>query len=230
MLKYRFVINYYLSFVYLSVLEDNDFMNNFIHSEYFSHVKEFLCQSDQLIDSELKIIFRHLYLKKFNKGDYILKPGEVETAMSYIIKGKVHQYSIIDSKQVTERVSLAGSAFCSYVSYVQQVPSNQIQGALSDTTLVGIAKKQIEHLLRVCPQFCRIMLKKLESIHFQREIRAYILQHKSALDRYKLFMKMDPLSDVYQSQVSQKYIASYIGFTPQAFSKAKSSFLRQGHF
>jgi len=205
-------------------------MTNNIKPQYFSQVRDFLCRDENIPDSELDKITKHLALKKYAKGEYILNQGETETFMSYIIEGKVHQYSIIDSKEVTERVSLSGSAFCSYISYTAQIPSNQIHQAFSNTLLVRISKQKIESLLRSCPHLCFTMLRKIENIHLQREIRAFILQHRSALKRYELFLEMEPMSYEYQLQVPQKYIASYIGLTPQAYSKAKKTFLRKSNF
>ena len=118
-------------------------------------------------------------------------------------------------------------SFCSYISYVHEQPSNQIIQAIEEVYVLYITKENLEYLIKENPRFCYIAYRLLEKVHLEREIRAYILQYNSAFTRFEKFIKLDRKAAFYLKFVSQKLIASYIGLTPQSFSKAKKLYMSQ---
>lgn len=185
----------------------------------------FFSSDHSLPPSEMKIVSRNLKMKSYNKGDYILKKDKIETKLSYILNGIVHQYILEDTNEVTINLAIAGMTFNSFISYTFETPSDQIQRAMTNVNLVYIEKHQVEKLLNICPKFCYVTLKKFEEVHAKREVRAFILQQKSARRRIELFIESEPKAKEYFQMVPQKYIASYIGLSQEAFSRAKGQYL-----
>ena len=180
----------------------------------------------KLPESELEYVLKYLRKKTFKKGGHILKYLEVERKVAFLIKGAVHQYNLIDGDILTINIALPGTGFNSFVSYVQESPSQQIQEAIKDSTIVYIEKIDLEECLKKCPAFCFIMLKKQENFHLRREKRAFLLQHNRAAKRYQIFMEQELLSFKYLNLVPQKLIASYLGLSPESLSRVKRRYLR----
>jgi len=184
----------------------------------------FLTQEHGISREEMRMISKHLRRKNYQKGDYILNQGSIETKLSYLLSGEVHQYNLVGSNEVTNNIAIEGMAFSSFISYANQTPSKQIQRAMSDVSLVYLEKRQIEQLVTTCPNFSYVVFKKLEQVHLRREIRAFILQQNGALRKFEMFMNNEPQAEHYARRIPQKYIASYIGLSQEAYSRAKSQF------
>ena len=75
---------------------------------------------------------------KFQKGDTILKEGNVCNALYYVEKGMVRQYYYKNKKDVTEHFSFEGRIVFCIESLLKQEPSRLIVEALEQTTLYAI--------------------------------------------------------------------------------------------
>jgi len=192
--------------------------------ETLQTLNAYLNQECNLPNEEIELVLKSLQKRTFQKGEFILNQGQIETKLYYILTGSVHQYHLVDSLEVTTNIAIAGMSFQSDISYTSESPSIQIQKAISDVNLVYLEKKQVEQLINKCPKFCYVVYKKLEQVHLKREVRALILQQKSALKRYTMFLDNEPRAQQYMDEVAQKYIASYIGLSQEAFSRAKKEY------
>jgi CRP-like cAMP-binding protein len=119
--------------------------------------------------------------KKIKKGELILSIGQIETKTSLVLKGVVHQYVIIEDDLFTIDFSLSGMSYNNFTSYVENLPSNQIQVALTDVEIIFIEKAAAEKLLIENHYFCYIYTKLYEQVHLEREKRSLLLQHKDAI-------------------------------------------------
>jgi len=183
--------------------------------------------SPSVSEKEKLLLLHHIEQREYKKGDYILKYNQIEDKVSFLLKGKTHQYKIDNGSVRTLNIAFPIMSFCSYISYIKEIPSEQIIQAIDDVSLLYIRKESIEKLTKESPILCYIAYKLLEKVHLEREIRADILQCNSAYSRFEKFVTLDKKASYYLKNVPQKLIASYIGLTPQSFSKAKKMYLSQ---
>jgi CRP-like cAMP-binding protein len=103
-------------------------------------------------------------------------------------------------------------------SFVQQEPSTYSTRALVDSEILLLPRKSFDDILEKCPQlerYFRILFQNSLITHQDR-----LLQNLSytAEARYQAFQKKYPTLEHY---VPQKYIASYLGITPEFLSKIR---------
>jgi CRP-like cAMP-binding protein len=165
--------------------------------------------------------------KKIKKGELILSIGQIETKTSLVLKGVVHQYVIIEDDLFTIDFSLSGMSYNNFTSYVENLPSNQIQVALTDVEIIFIEKAAAEKLLKENHYFCYIYTKLYEQVHLEREKRSLLLQHKDAYKKFELFLNTITKAEDFLREVPQKLIANYLSITPETYSRVKKKYLKK---
>tara|TARA_R110002051_G_scaffold290773_1_gene354385 strand:- start:19775 stop:20386 length:612 start_codon:yes stop_codon:yes gene_type:complete len=197
------------------------------HPKEIQILFDFFNQVYPITEEEFEPISKVLKKKSYKKGEAILNIGQIETKTSFILKGTVHQYVIIEHEIFTIDFSLTGMSFNNFTSYMENSPSNQIQVALTDVDILYFEKTAIQKLLLESQPFCYIYTKLFEQVHLEREKRSLLLQHKNAYNRYELFFKTIVKSKDFLEEIPQKLIANYLGMTPETYSRVKKEYLKK---
>lgn len=142
------------------------------------------------------------------KGE-ILQQAGVPNSMVYLVKsGLLRSYSV-DEKGKEHIFLFAPEGWIVADNHPPHVPSALFIDALEDSTVLAMPKdfSQGSHHVPA-------LLKRLEVL----QERVILLMSATALERYDRFVATYP--QILQ-RVPQKMIASYLGITPEALSKAK---------
>ncbi|CAM3306751.1 Crp/Fnr family transcriptional regulator [Zobellia roscoffensis] len=187
---------------------------------------DFFNQVYPLTENDFEPLAKVIRKKKIKKGEFLLDIGQVETKTSLVLKGFIHQYTIIEDNLFTIDFSLTGMSFNNFTSYMENSPSNQIQEALTDSEIIYFEKEDIDKLLLQSHPFSFIYTKLFEQVHLEREKRSLILQHKNAYKKYELFLSTISKSKRFLEEVPQKLIANYLGMTAETYSRVKKAYLK----
>lgn len=172
---------------------------------------------------------QHL-LSKTEVRDYkaktmVLHAGEVCKHSYFVNHGLLRNFSIND--HIVEHVmgfACEGWWIGDMYSLLSQKPGQLFIEVLEDSQVVLLSKENQEQLYHDIPKlerFFRILTENSLVAHQDRLMDNLSL---SAEERFDKFCKRYP--DIIQ-RVPQKQIASYIGVTPEFFSKMKSRMLRK---
>jgi len=179
----------------------------------------------QLNDDEKETLFGYLKPKSIKRKEFILSEGEVCKYSTFVISGCLRGYTV--DKNGTEHVlSFAPSDWwmADMYSLLSQKPGHLNIDALEDTEAVQLSKINQEKLYLQVPKFehfFRILTEKSLVANQQRIIDNMSL---TAEERYSIFCQRYPtLID----HLPQKQIASYIGVTPEFFSRMRSEMIRR---
>lgn len=110
-------------------------------------------------------------------------------------------------------------------SLITQKPGTLHIQALEKTEALLLSKTRQEHLYRDIPKFERFFRILAENALVTNQQRLLDNMSLSAEERFELFCKKYP---TLVSCLPQKQIASYIGVTPEFFSKMRSGMLKKG--
>lgn len=162
---------------------------------------------------------------KIRRKQFLLHRGEVCKHAAFVINGCLRGYSI-DSNGFEHILNFAPSDWwiADMSSLITQQPGHLNIDALEDTQVLLLSKAEQEKLYREVPQFeryFRIITEKSLVNYQQRTLDSLSL---SAQERYIAFCKRYP---TLINSIPQKYIASYIGVTPEFLSKMRSDILKQ---
>ena len=155
----------------------------------------------------------------FDKGDFILKEGEISNNYMILQSGLIRSYAYdYNGTDITT------DFFCNYdvvievLSLFQRIPTQENIQALTDCVCWKIdfdVFQELFHSIGGFPEWGRLwMTGKL----FQSKQRSLEIITTSAKDRYENLIKEKP-QVILQSPL--KYIASYLGITDTSFSRIR---------
>ena len=178
------------------------------------------------LDEEEKSYFSSLLqYKKIRQKNFLLNEGEICLWSAFVTNGCLKGYTM-DRNGFDHILSFAppGWWIADMYSLISQKPGKMNIEAIEDTDVFLLSKKDQEELYIKVPKFerfFRIIIEKSLVAHQQRILDNMSL---SAEERYLKFCETYP---TLINQLPQKQIASYIGVTPEFFSRMRSALLRK---
>jgi len=181
--------------------------------KYFDDIKPIRQKDWDFFASKLK---EKLYVKK----EILMQAGKIENFISFIQTGKTRLYipGEEEDKEITFGFSFSGEFISAYDSFLSRTPSQYQIEALSDTRIWRISYEDLQEIYQNTFDgnfIGRIIAEKLLLIKSKRELS---LLYETAEERYLNLFKERP--NLFK-EIPLKYIASYIGVTPQALSRIR---------
>ncbi len=171
---------------------------------------------------ELDVMERILVPMKFQKGEMILKEGEVCENIYWVAKGLVRQFYYKNEKELTEYMATENTIFMSIERLFKEAPSRQQIQALEPTILFALPKKALEREAVRNVNIQMLYRKILEESLIISQVHADMLRFESAQERYAKLVKRSPQLVLRAPLV---YIASYLQMTPETLSRVRTSAL-----
>lgn len=184
-----------------------------------NYLRTYFEKISPITDHDWKIFSANLIRVEFPKKTSILKMGETENYISFIEKGAVRFYfpKSID-KEITFAITFENELVCAYDSFLKQLPAEYFVETITTTTLIRFSYQSLQKIYTEMPfsnTIGRVLSEEIYLIKAKRELQS--LKY-SPLQRYlNLFEEKPRLL----KEIPLKYLASYIGITPQALSRIR---------
>ena len=174
---------------------------------------------------ELDMLENVLVPMRFQKGESILKEGEVCTHIYWIQKGLVRQYYYKNGKELTEHMAVENNIVMSIESLFKEEPTHLMMTALEPTIIYAMPRGVLEQVAMKSVNIQILYRKILEESLIQSQIHADMLRFESAQDRYVKLVKRQPHLVLRAPLV---FIASYLQMTPETLSRVRTAALLEG--
>ena len=178
-----------------------------------------------LTPQEQELFLSKIEIRQYKAKTILLNAGVVCKTSYFVNSGVLRSFNINDN--IVEHVlsfACRGWWISDMYSLLSQKPGNLFIQVLEDAEIVLLSKENQEILFQEIPKlerFFRILTENSLVAHQERLMDNLSL---TAEERFEKFCKKH--NDLIQ-KVSQKQIASYLGVTPEFFSKMKSKMLRK---
>ena len=169
---------------------------------------------------ELDVLESILVPMKFQKGEVIVKEGDVCTNIYWVVKGLVRQYYYKNGKELTEYMATENTICMCIESLFKEEPSRQQMQALEPCIIYAMPKADDLPWGKLGVQM--LYRKILEESLIISQIHADMLRFESAPERYAKLVKRSPQLVLRAPLV---YIASYLQMTPETLSRVRTSAL-----
>ncbi|GEL09827.1 cAMP-binding domain of CRP or a regulatory subunit of cAMP-dependent protein kinases [Flavobacterium glycines] len=178
-----------------------------------------------LSPEEKELFLSKTEIKHYKAKSILLNSGEICKQSYFVNSGVLRSFNINDNivEQVLNFAS-EGWWIADMYSLISKKPGNLFIEVIEDAELVLLSKENQEQLYSEIPKlerFFRILTENSLVAHQERLMDNLSL---SAEERFEKFCKRYP--NLIQ-RIPQKQIASYIGVTPEFFSKMKAKLLRK---
>ncbi len=163
--------------------------------------------------------------REYKSKTILLHAGEICRETYFVNSGILRSFTINDN--IIEHVlnfACSGWWISDMYSLITQTPGNLFIDVVEDAEVVVLPKINQDRLYADIPKlerFFRILVENALVAHQQRIMDNLSL---TAEERFDKFCKKYPLL---VGSVPQKHIASFIGVTPEFFSKMKAAMLRK---
>ena len=158
-------------------------------------------------------------LKEFQKGETILKQGDIENYVYVLEEGAIRFFLPQDDNDTTFGFGFEGHFFSAYDSFIYRSPCAYEIEALTDVKSYRMSHHDLNNLFDNIREGNSIGRKMAEQFFVGKQKRELSLLTKTAEERYYSLFKHQPQLI---KEIPLKYIASYIGITPQALSRIRS--------
>ena len=179
----------------------------------------------ELSDKDKELILSKIEIQQYKARSVLLNAGEICRHSYFVNSGIVRSFNINDN--IVEHVlqfACEGWWIGDMYSLLTQKPGNLYIEVNEDAEVVLLSKEKQEILYQEIPKlerFFRILAENSLVAHQERLMDNLSLSAEERLEKF-----CDKYPTLIQ-KVPQKQIASYIGVTPEFFSKMKAKMLKK---
>lgn len=171
-----------------------------------------------LSENDWEIFSSKLIKRDFAKNAVIVKIGQKENYLSFIEKGIVRLCVPNDFDDITFDFGFAGNFISAYQYFLTQEPSTYQVEAISESVLWSVSYSDLQDIYATTATGNTIGRLTTEGLFITKSKREISFLTQSAEERYLSLIEND--AHLLQS-IPLKYLASYIGITPQALSRIR---------
>ena len=182
--------------------------------------RAYIEQITKIDDKDWEVFSSKLIKREFSKKTTILNIGETENYISFIEEGIVrllipHEE---EEKEITFGFSFDNEFISAYDSFLTQTSSLYELETLTSTILLSISYNDLQEIYKTTQIGNLIGRFSSEKLYLIKSKREQSLLNESAKERYLNLFKERPKLI---KKIPLKFIASYIGVTPQALSRIR---------
>jgi CRP-like cAMP-binding protein len=172
----------------------------------------------KLPDKDWKIFASRVKQQEFPKKHILLNVGQTEDYLSFVEMGAIRYYIPKDENDVTLAFVFADSFASAYDSVLTRIPSMYRAETLTKTTLWRLSYDDLQIIYNNTEIGNKIGRFASEDLFLKKFKRELSLLNETAEQRYhNLFTEQPKII----KEIPLKYIASFIGVTPQALSRIR---------
>lgn len=184
-------------------------------------LKEMFFQLCDLTENEWIEIRNAAEFKKVKKYENIVEQDERFNKLIFLLDGSLRIYTFRNGREVTFNFFYTPRFVADYVSLVEQIPARFNIQALENSHLALIDFDAVQQFYEEIPSLNRVGRIMMEKVIIDEMKRIDELVTVDLETRYEMLLHRCP--DI-TNRIPQKYIASYLGVTPEAFCRIKRRF------
>jgi len=190
---------------------------------HFEMFNSFITRHVEMTEAELTAFNQKCEIVEFSKGELIMRAGETQQNLYFIIKGIVKNFIETEAGETkiynfrTEGMQVTGYAVYNYKDNLKALVNVK---CIEDCTMIRLPFPVIQYVIENIKSGER--LGRLMAEGHVVEMLNYIINRdsKSIIERYDLLEIEYP--NIHQ-RIPQRLIASYLGITPVHLSNLKKS-------
>lgn len=173
-----------------------------------------------LTAADEEVITKSFRYKKVRRNQYLVQPPDVALYEHFVVSGCLFQYYLDDDGiQHTLIFAPEGWWMTDLQSFLMKQESKYFIQALEDSEVLIIAKEVFDRLLKDVPALNSYFVMLYQKAIIGQNERLLNVLSTKVEERYFRFLKKYPQLE---NRVPQYLIASYLGVTPEFFSRVKS--------
>jgi CRP-like cAMP-binding protein len=184
----------------------------------FEKLRSYFERSFPITDEQFEFIKTLFVQKKVNKGEFLLREGEITRYSIFVAAGCLRTYTIDDKGKEHILQFSPENWWTGDMSFTSDVPSQCFIEALEDSEVLLTDLSSIKRLVEYIPKAAAFYQAALQKSAAAKNKRIVSSMSATAEERYDDFLKTYP--SLIQ-RVPQHMIASYLGVSPETLSRIR---------
>lgn len=167
----------------------------------------------------------------YKKGESLYKADDQSNSLYIVNKGRVKSYRLTESgKEQLIRVLTPGDFAGEYALFTESIHESYAE-AISDTSVCMIKRSDLQALLTKYPSISMNILKAFSNRLEESEKQTTLFATEKIETRIALFLAqcLDNDSSEITLPMSKRDLASYLGTTPETFSRRLTRLEKRGY-
>lgn len=177
-----------------------------------------------LTNKEAILIDTYFEVKHLNKKEFLLQDGKVCNFIGFIAEGTIRHFHVKDGNEKTCDISFENSWVTDFQSFTYNTLSIMNLQAMEETSVFFIRKENLARLYKECNKYETFGRLMAEQVAQRATEIAMSLSSDKPEERFQNLIKKQP--DLFQ-RIPQKFIANFLGISPESLSRIRSRILRK---
>jgi CRP-like cAMP-binding protein len=191
----------------------------------FSAIRKYVSGFLTFSEEEWQVHQAALTRRWFKKGEHLLQEGQVCNHVSFINKGYFRTYNIVRDEERTQYFAFEHEYITDYCSFVTRQPTRDNIIAMEDTEVLQLDHTSMHAAFEKYPVWQKFGRLIAEYVFVLVSFRSQDLLFKTPEELYLQLIKEKPH---FIERIPLKYIASYLGVTPEALSRIRKRVSQKG--
>jgi len=163
-------------------------------------------------------------IKQFEKGQVILKKGQVCMHAYFILSGCMRKFEPEKDKEVSLGFYFENDIASDFFSMRYEVPSKFSIETMEDCRVCCIAKADSASIIQDSKSLNEIMFRFFQDLYFKEEEHCNCFKLMSLEERYQFLLKQKPQ---YFQRIPLIYLASYLGMSRETLTRIRKKMKQQ---
>jgi CRP-like cAMP-binding protein len=181
-------------------------------------LRRYVSKYTELSNDEFALLAQMLEVRSFDKKQQLVKVGEVENYLNFMVKGLARKYFYKGKAEVITQIARETDMISSSVSFLSGTPSTYFVETIEPSTFLSLSRQHVEKLYKESPRIERLGRLIITHFFLQKEEWEHECIRLDTKERFIRFIGNNP---DFMQRVPQKYLASYLNMKPETFSRLK---------
>jgi CRP/FNR family transcriptional regulator, anaerobic regulatory protein len=185
---------------------------------YVEQYREYYRKYINFLPDEIKFYEEKMELVELSKKAFLLKEGETENYVYFVVEGVFRLYLIKNNKEICVEFAFSNQLMSSYLSLKFNKPSILNIQALADSKVLRLHRDQMNQFNDLSKNSERFTRQTLELLYCQKLHREMTFLTTSAEERYRKLLQKQPEME---KVIAVKDLATYLGIHPESLSRIR---------
>ena len=182
----------------------------------FDSLKTYCKTKVPLTVAELELIDQYFEIKQLKKKGFLLQGGKICNFVGFIADGTIRHFHLKDGVEKTCDISFENSWVTDFHSFLHNTAGVMNLQAMETTTVFMVTNTNLNKLYKECSKYETFGRLMAEQVAQRATEIAMSLSSEKPEERFQNLLKKQP--DLFQ-RVPQKYIANFLGVSPESLSR-----------
>ena len=172
-----------------------------------------------LTSGEVDLIDDFFEIKELKKKEFLLQEGKICNFIAFIAEGSIRHFHIKNGVEKTCDISFEDSWVTDFQSFTHNTSCIMNLQAMEPATVFFIRKENLFNLYKACNKYETFGRLMAEQVAVRATEIAMSLSSDKPEERFVNLLKKQP--DLFQ-RIPQKYIANFLGVSPESLSRIRN--------